>query len=141
MRARRATVMVAAALTLCAAGCGSRDEFEPHTFDEVQTALVHEGLQVCDVRPTDGHANQAVAGREFRVAFDCAGDDDATVVVDEFANAEDRDAAAHNFEVRVRPRAYGAVWTYGPFAILVSGPRDDAVEERIIDALDRIGAE
>lgn len=132
---------VAVALAVATSGCGSRDEFEARSFDVVSEALTAEGLQICGSRPTDGHANQAVAGREFVVALDCQSDEETTVVVDEFADAEDRDAAARNFEVQVRPRAYGAVWTFGPFAIYASGPRDDEAEERVIDALDRIGAE
>jgi hypothetical protein len=64
-----------------------------------------------------------------------------TVVADEFDDVEERDAAARNFEAQVRPRAYGAVWTFGPFAIYASGPRDDAVEERVTDAFDNVGAE
>lgn len=144
MRAWRTTASVAAALILIA-GCGGRDEFEFHTFDEIERALVAEGLEICSSTPTDAHANQAVAGHEYVVAFDCRSDvdadDQATVVVDEFSSVDDRDAAARSFEGQVRPRAYGAVWTFGPFAILVSGPRDDAVEERVTDALDTIGAE
>ncbi|MDQ4134123.1 MAG: hypothetical protein M3179_13190 [Actinomycetota bacterium] len=134
-----AAVTVALALTI--SGCGSRDQFGPRSIDEVAGALTAEGLQICDSRPTDGHANQALAGREFVVAIDCQSDDEATVVVDEFADAEARDAAARNFEGQVRPRAYGAVWTFGSFAVYASGPRDDEVEERVTDALDQVGAE
>ncbi len=143
MRPGRAAVAVAVALLALAAGCGSRDAFEPHTFDEVTNALTAEGIQICSSRLTDGHSNQAIAGREFVVAIDCqSGDDDqATIVVDEFDDVEDRDAAARNFEAHIRPRAYGAVWTFGQFAIYASGPRDDQVEERVTDALDKVGAE
>jgi hypothetical protein len=142
MTAWRAAASMAVALML-ASSCGGRDEFEARTFAEVEQALVAEGLQICDTRSSDGHANQAVAGREYVVAIDCAtGDDDqVTVVVDEFSDADHRDAAARNFEGQVRPRAYGAVWTFGPFVISASGPRDDAVEERVTDALDQVGAE
>lgn len=136
----RTAVLVAATLGLLAA-CGSRDAFEPKSFTEIDRALADEGLEVCSTTETDGHANQAVAGREYVVATDCESDDQVTLVVDEFSQREDRDAAARNFEAHIRPRAYGAVWTFGPFAILSSGPRDDAVEERITDALDRMGAE
>ena len=132
---------LAVSLVVAAGGCGgSRAPFEARTFAEVEEALTEQGLQICGVEPSGARANQAADGRAYRVAVDCTGEDDATVVVDRFDSAAHRDAAARNLEGQVRPRAGGAVWTLGPFAVVVSGPTDDDVVNRVTDALENAGA-
>jgi hypothetical protein len=123
------------------AACGERDPFERRTFSEIEQSFTDEGLNICAEARDNNHANQAVSSRQYRVAIDCQTDDDAKVVVDEFAEAEDRDAAARNFEVQARPRAGGQVYTLGRFAVLVSGQLDDDVVDRVTKALKGIGAE
>ena len=48
----------------------------------------------------------------------------------------DRDAAARRFEVQSRPSASGAIWTFGPFTVRVSGDRDPDAVDALTDALD-----
>jgi hypothetical protein len=137
-----AAVVTVLAIAAGVAGCGGgRASFERRVFSEIERAFTAEGLQVCSVDKANRHANQAVASRQYRLALDCGSDDDTKVIVDEFSQAEDRDAAARNFEVQGRPRAGGEVWTLGRFSIVVSGQLDDDVVKRVTRALDGIGAE
>ena len=125
------------------AACTDRASFDDRaSFADIEDAITGGGLEICETADDDdGQANQATASRQYEVAFDCGSDDIVPVVVDEFGDAADRDAAARNFESQVRPRGYGAVWTYGPFTIFTFGERDDAVEEDLTDVLDELGAE
>lgn len=136
-------VRVAVAALVLIAACGDRADFDTEaSFSDVEDAITDGGLEICDaVNGDDGRANQAVESRQYEVAFDCDRDDTVPVDVDEFDDVDDRDAAARNFEVQVRPRGYGSVWTYGPFTIFTFGERDDAVEEQLTDILDELGAE
>ena len=61
--------------------------------------------------------------------------------VDRFDDAEARDGAARQFEALTRPRSDGVVWTWGPYTLFANGARDDAVMERITEALDQAGAQ
>lgn len=63
-----------------------------------------------------------------------------SLVVDTFANAADRDAAARNFESEVRPRGDGVVWTWGQCTIFAIAGREPAVMDRLTTGLDRLGA-
>lgn len=137
----KARLAVAALLFLAA--CGDRADFdEAASFSDIEDAITNGGLEICDAANSDdGRANQAVESRQYDVAFDCDGDATLPLDIDEYDAVSDRDAAARNFEAQARPRGYGAVWTYGPLTIFTFGERDDAVEERLTDVLDELGAE
>jgi hypothetical protein len=137
----KATVAVAALVFLAA--CGDRADFDrAASFTDIEDAITNGGLEICEAENSDdGRANQAVESRQYEIAFDCDGDATLPLDIDEYDAVEDRDAAARNFESQARPRGYGAVWTYGPFTIFTFGERDDAVEERLTDVLDGLGAE
>ena len=112
------------------------------SFARIERSFTDAGLHICSVSKDNRNANQAIASRQYRLAFDCATDDDAAVVVDEFKEAEDRDAAARNLEVQARPRAGGAVWTLGHFAILVHGATtNDNVVKVTNSALKKLSAD
>jgi hypothetical protein len=136
-------VRFAVAALILVAACGDRADFDTEaSFDDIESAIIDGGLEICDTgNGDDGRANQAVESRQYEVADNCGGDDTVPVDVDQFDDRDDRDAAARNFEVQVRPRGYGSVWTYGPFTIVTFGERDDAVEEQLTDILDGLGAE
>jgi hypothetical protein len=141
---RRGALLAGVLAAAIVAGCGSRDSFDQEaSFADIEDATTNGGLEICEtVDDADNEAaNQAIASRDYVVAFDCDGDNNVPLAIDEFDSADERDAAARNFESQVRPRGYGAVWTYDQFTIFTSGERDDAVEEQLTDILDDLGAE
>jgi hypothetical protein len=110
------------------------------SFAQVEAAITGAGLVIC--RRTDdpgGQANQAVASRSYEVALDCS-DQRTSLVVDRFADAGDRDAAARAFEGLNRPRAGGVVYTLGDSVIYQRGTGEDEVGERLGAALTQAGA-
>ena len=119
----------------------SRATFSRGTFAEVEQAMRDKGLHICRTEDVpDGQANQAVRSKRYDVGFECASGDDAQVVVDDFTNREDRDAAMRNFEVLVRPNGNGVVYSYKSFVVYVAGQSDDRSQDRIDEALRRLGA-
>ena len=130
-------------LVLIVAGVGGQHgSFSQGSFGEVERAMQDRGLHICETEDVpDGQANQAVESKRYDVAFDCASGDDAQVVVDNFASREDRDAALRNFEVLVRPRGNGVTYSYKSFVIYVAGQSDNSTQDRINDALRRLGAQ
>ncbi|MGY1604753.1 hypothetical protein [Geodermatophilus sp. SYSU D00815] len=117
-----------------------RAEFAPGSAELVERAVRDAGLQVCSVvDEPDGLAPAALDSRAYEVAAGCPGDA-ATVVVDRFATAEGRDAAARRFESLVRPRGSGVVLTAGDGTVLVQGAGDGDVRARLVAALRGAGA-
>ena len=130
-------VMTVVGVVACGPG---HDEFHHHTVGELTAAIERGGLEVCSTSTnSNGFANQATSTRILFVAIDCH-EKVVTLIVDEFANSDDRDAAARNFESQQRPHADGVVWTWGQFTIEATAGRDDAIMERLVPTLDRIGA-
>ena len=118
-----------------------RSRFGGGSFEQVDSAIAEAGLQVCDlVIDADGQANQAVASRSYDVAVSCGRGDIGQVVVDEFGDADDRDAAVRSFEAQLRPRGSGVAYTFGRFSLFVFGHGDDAVQDRLDAAFRRMGA-
>ncbi|MGY1623871.1 hypothetical protein ACI789_16865 [Geodermatophilus sp. SYSU D00965] len=116
-----------------------RAPFGDGGFAEVEDAVARAGLRVCSVADEPvGPADRAVASRAYAVAADCP-DGAVTVVVDRFATAAGRDAAARRFESLVRPRGHGAVVTLGSATVLVRGG-DTGVRDRLGAALRAAGA-
>lgn len=133
-------VALAVGALLCA-GCGARAEFGDASFTEVEDAFRQADLRICESEAVAGGlANLALRSRTYGVAADCTGDDRAEVVVDEFDDADDRDAAVRSFEASVRPRGSGAAWTYGRTSVFVFGTSDDTVFEQVARGLDEAGA-
>lgn len=116
------------------------------SFTRVEDTVASAGLQVCSAtdRP-DGLASQAIASRTYELAVPpgCGQGpaDPARVVVDQFANAADRDAAAQRFESLVRPRGSGVVYSLGDTTVFVQGSSDDEVQDRLDAALRSAGAQ
>jgi hypothetical protein len=143
-----APAVAVVALTLLAAllvvswGAHERAPFDtgPDSFTRVEDTVTTAGLQVCSAtdRP-DGLANQAIASRTYELAVVCPADP-ARVIVDQFASAADRDAAAQRFESLVRPRGSGVVYTLGDTTVFVQGSSDDEVQDRLDAALRAAGA-
>jgi len=135
--------LVAVGLIAILGACGERDSFDQEaSFADIEAAITNGGLDICESSPDDdGYANEATASHELVVAFDCDSDDTVGMTIDEFDDVDARDAAARNFEVQVRPRGHGVVWTYDQFTIFTFGERDDDVEEKLTDILDELGAE
>ena len=133
-------VVLAVGLAACAE---ARDPFDRRiTFERIERSFRDQGLRLCSNVEKNGNANQAVASHEYRLALDCATTDDAAVTVDKFTQAEDRDAAARGFEVQSRPRAGGAVYTLGPFAVLVlPATTDDNILNKTNAALKKLSAD
>jgi hypothetical protein len=110
------------------------------SFSTIEDTVATAGLQVCSAtdRP-DGLASQAIASRTYELAVRCPADP-ARVVVDQFASAADRDAAAQRFESLVRPRGSGVVYTLGDTTVFIQGSSDDEVQDRLDAALRSAGA-
>ncbi len=128
------------ALALAQVAGRDRAEFGPGSAAALERAVQAAGLRVCDVADLpDGRAGGRVAGRAYAVAAGCPGDA-ATVVLDRFGSAADRDAAARRFESLVRPRGSGTVLTLGDATVLVQGAGDGGVRRRLVGALREQGA-
>ncbi len=117
-----------------------RAEFTPGSAAALEQAVDAAGLRICAVTdvPRD-RAGGSVAGRAYEVAAACPGDA-ATVVVDRYGSAADRDAAARRFESLLRPRSSGTVLTLGDATVLLQGAGDGGVRQRLVEALRDGGA-
>lgn len=158
LRTGVAVAVIAGALALVlllvvAWASGERAEFAPRPFSDVDAALAAGGITVCAVTEApDPYANQALASRTLTVAAACAANsraadnraadnpagDRAQVLVDRFADADDRDAAVRAHEVLLRPRGSGVTYTFGDLSLLLRG--DGPTVERAGDALTAAGA-
>jgi len=132
------------AVALVASGCGSSDEFERREVAEVQAALERAGLEICSSREGELLPPDAESERLLVVAEDCAARDDvrANVQITAWDDEDARDSAAARHESHARPTSlgYGAVWTLGDLTIDLSGPRADAVSDRVGEAMESLGA-
>ncbi len=131
------------AAVLSIAACGAAESPERREVGQVQSALRAAGLEIC-ATPAAGDPPEGADDEDaFTVAITCAEEDNrAAVSVIAWPDAEARDNALRRFEVRTRPttRNHGITWALGRFTVSVSGERDDAVVERVADAMDRLGA-
>lgn len=133
--------LLGAALVLSA--CGATESPERRNVGEVESALRGSGLRICSApAPGEPPAN-ADDEQAFTVAIAC-GDEDEEAVVSLIAwpDSEARDAALRRFEVPTHPttRSHGTTWALGQFTVSVSGEREDAVVERVADAMRNLGA-
>ncbi|MFW3169740.1 hypothetical protein [Geodermatophilus sp. CPCC 206100] len=129
-----------AALALVQWAGRDRADFGPGSRDAVEQAVTAAGLRICaatDVPPD--RSGGSLDGRAYEVADACPGEA-ATVVVDRYASAGARDAAARRFESLVRPRSSGAVLTLDDATVLLHGTGDGAVRRRLTAALRDQGA-
>ncbi|MGD9530911.1 hypothetical protein [Pseudonocardia sp.] len=135
----------ALAVVLVLVSWASHERSEPGagSFAQVEGAFTTAGLTVCSTSvAADPLAPGALASRTYVLApagTGCASDT-ATVVVDQFETASDRDAAARRFEVLNRPRGSGAVWTLGDTTVSVRGSGDSTVQAALAPALQAVGA-
>lgn len=144
MRTRRCyALLVLVALALIAAACGGDEQAERRDVSQIEPALTAEGLTVCARIEPDPVTEGAVDELVLTVAISCGEDDDrADVAAVEWPDEAARDAALRRFEVQSRPSSanHGTTWALGPLTVSVSGERDDAVVERVADAMERLGA-
>jgi sugar phosphate isomerase/epimerase len=144
-RRRRALTAVAALLgaVLAATGCGDDGESTGQRLDDVKPALRAAGLEICEGPESGRVSEDAERERAFVVAIACGDvDDEAVVELIAWSDDDARDAAARRFVVPTHPhtRNHGAVWELGLVTVTVSGERDDAVVDRVADAMDDLGA-
>lgn len=141
-------VLAAFALAMTAlalAACGGEPAFAERSADEIQQALEGAGLAVCSAAtlPADERVENAVEQRVLTVALAC-GDNDEDAVVDVVAWPDEsaRDEAIRRFEAASRPSSQnaGVQLAFGQFTIDVTGSRDEDVTERVLEALDELGA-
>ena|SRR3712207_3665773 len=128
---------------LALAACGATESPEPRDVGEVESALRDAGLRICTSPDAGDPPEGAEAEEAFTVGISCGEHDDAaTVSIIAWPDSEARDNALRRFEVRTRPptRNHGITWALGRFTVSVSGERDDAVVERVADAMERLGA-
>jgi hypothetical protein len=133
--------IVGALLALSA--CGATESPQPRDVGQVESALRGAGLRICASPDAGDPPEGAETEDAFTVGITCGEDDDqATVSMIAWPDSEARDNALRRFEVRTRPptRNHGITWALGRFTVSVSGERDDAVVERVADAMDRVDA-
>ena len=117
-----------------------RAPFTPGAVEAVDRAVLAAGLEVCSVVDVPGGLPPASVGsRAYAVAAACPGDA-ATVVVDRFASAADRDATARRFEGLLRPRSSGLVLTLHEATVLVQGAGHGEASRQLAEALRGVGA-
>jgi hypothetical protein len=139
VRALVGLAVLAAALS----GCGETESPQPRTVGEVEAALRTAGLQICETPDSGEPPESAEREAAFVVAIDCGDEDDQAVVnVIAWPDDEARDAALRRFEVYTHPttRNHGTTFALGGLTVGVSGEHDDAVTERVADAMDTLGA-
>jgi hypothetical protein len=143
MRTRRSYVALGlAVIALVAGACGGGEDGTLSSPADVRGALHGEGLEIC-AESGLWAPKEAVSGAAFTVGLPCGEDDDQGVVeVVEWPDAAARDAALRRFEVQSRPGGanHGTAWALGFLTVHVEGERDDAVVERVADAMERLGA-
>lgn len=124
-----------------AAGCGG-ERSEPAELAEIPPALEAAGLELCETLEADAAGANALDRRAFVVGRSCDEGDLAVVEVVAWPDEAARDRALRQFEVQTRPssRFHGVTWELGLLTVHVEGERDDAVVERVADAMDRLGA-
>jgi hypothetical protein len=133
--------LLGAALAL--SSCGATESPQRRTVGDVESALRGSGLEICSAPSAGEPPSNAEDERAFTVAIACGDEDDEAVVsVIAWPDSEARDAALRRFEVPTRPttRSQGVTWALGQFTVSVTGQRDDAVVERVADAMDGLGA-
>ncbi len=125
------------------AGCSGPAGFDERVgYRDIERTIARAGLEVCSVdRDPEGMANEATDSRVYEIAASCPSEDVVRLVVDRFDDEEARDGAARQFEVLSRPRGDGVVWTWGPMTLFATAEHDDAVMDRLSDALDEAGAQ
>jgi hypothetical protein len=132
-----------AVLAALGSACGETKSPDRRAVGDVESALRDAGLQICGTPDTGDPPEDADSEHAFVVAVECGDEDDrAVVTVIAWPDDEARDAALRRFEVYSRPttRSHGTTFALGQFTIGVSGERDDAVVERVADAIDGLGA-
>ncbi|MEX5718383.1 hypothetical protein [Geodermatophilus maliterrae] len=132
-----AVVLTALLAALAVVQWAGRDRapFGPGSLDAVERAVTAAGLRICEAADVDHDLPGAsLGGRAYEVAASCP-DDATTIVVDRFASAGDRDAAARRFESLTRPRGSGAVLTLDDATVLLQGPGDEEPRRRLREAL------
>lgn len=136
-----AAVALALVLSVTVGWAGHERTSATGSFPQVEQAFVAAGLTVCAaVTAPDPSAPGALASRTYTLAVRCDSGDTATVVVDQFASAAERDAAARRFESLGRPRGSGVVYTLGDTTISVWGSSDTDVQRALAHGLLGAGA-
>ncbi len=131
-----------------AAACKSPADFQDASFDEVEQALLDEGIQVCEQVDLELTEREGVLeSRELVLADESCRDDERRVdilSIVEFETEDDRDGALRDFQgARGRIEGFGAhgvAWTFGPFVIFLTGERNDALVDQVTDAMEDLGA-
>jgi hypothetical protein len=151
---RRATVLAAviavAALAVVVviavvfAGTGT-DDFHRGTVADLRKALHAKGLTVCTSTgpaPT-GEKSGATTVEVLSVALPGECGSAIDLQINAYRNQGDRDAAARNAQLQEKQRNYGVVYTWHRYTLYLQA--DDAsgstaVRDRVVDALDSVGA-
>jgi hypothetical protein len=131
-----------ATLAIALAGCGG-GKLERKQVADVKSALRSAGLEICETGAPDEPPETAEDEQSIAVAVSCSDDEDeATVVLIAWPDRGARDAALRRFDVQSRPSAqnHGNTWAYGQFTIHVSGERNEDAVDRVVDAMDALGA-
>jgi hypothetical protein len=121
-----------------------RDRFDTATPTQLATALRGQDLTVCGTQQSTGSfSNDAVSTEVLSVALDGQCDDALDLQANAYRDAAQRDAAARSAEGVDRGRSAGTVWTWHQYVLYLQADEasgDPAVRDRIVDALDAVGA-
>jgi hypothetical protein len=136
---------VVIACVLITAGHG-RDDFDRVSVSTLTDSLRGHGLTVCSqTTPDTGHGSGgSISTQQIEVSMPGGCGDPAVLQLDAYKDASHRDAAARNAEVHARPRAFGTVYTWHRYTVYLQADdasRDASSRDRIVDALDAVGAQ
>jgi hypothetical protein len=141
---RRPLSAAIAAGVILASGCTTQSAFDDRSLDELEAGLDDHGLTICGQSTESVDLPGATSTTTYDLAFDCDTDGSQTdgsafVAVTEYDNRDDRDGAAAQFETKPTS-GLGAVWTFGPYTVVLSGPRDNDVADAVTETLDDLDA-
>lgn len=139
-----AALAVVVIIAVIFAGTG-RDDFHQGSVADLRKALESKGLTICSTTgpAPSGEKDGATTIEVLSVALPGGCGDALDLQINAYRSQNDRDAAARDAEMQERQRNYGVVYTWHRYALYLQA--DDAsgstaVRDRVVDALDSVGA-
>ncbi len=142
------TALALAAVVVIAVLVGGqgRDDFKDGSVAELTKALEAKQVAVCSTSSPDPGTGEggSISRQVLRLALPGKCGDAIDLRVDGYADQAHRDAAARNAEAQERQRNYGVVYTWHRYTLYLQADdasADSELRDRIVDALDSVGAQ
>ncbi len=138
-------LVVVVVLAVIVGGRG-RDDFKGGSVAELSKALTDHGLAVCSTGAPDSGRGEggSISRQVLEVALPGRCGDAIDVRVDAYEDASHRDAAARAAELQERGHHAGVVYTWHRYTVYLQGDdasTETALRDRVVDALDSVGAQ